>query len=208
MPRKRTKAGTSKKAAAHRRDLFVEHYIANGRNATEAAKASGYSPRTAYAAGARLLKYVEIAKAIEQRGSEALDQAKLTADEVLTSQARAVNFDPRKLCRPDGSFKLPHELDDDTALALNAVKMKPIVVGSGEKAKVIAYEIEYKACDRNAARDQAAKNHGLYDKDNRQKGDPIRELLAAIDGNPKSRLASMVVENAEPWDSHRPKAPK
>ena len=39
--------------------VFAEHYAASG-NATEAAKAAGYSEKTAYSQGARLLKNVEV----------------------------------------------------------------------------------------------------------------------------------------------------
>ena len=43
---------------------FVQAYMGN---ATEAAKIAGYSEKTAYSQGQRLLKKVEIKKAIEQR---------------------------------------------------------------------------------------------------------------------------------------------
>lgn len=59
--------------------LFVEAYLANP-NATEAAKAAGYSEKTAYSQGQRLLKNVEIAAALKERVQTAI----ITADEVLT----------------------------------------------------------------------------------------------------------------------------
>ena len=37
------KAGTSKQAAADKKKLFAEAYIANGGNASEAAKSAGYA---------------------------------------------------------------------------------------------------------------------------------------------------------------------
>ena len=43
---------------------FIEHYTGN---ATEAALAAGYSKKTAYSQGQRLLKNVEITKLIQQR---------------------------------------------------------------------------------------------------------------------------------------------
>ena len=58
--------------------LFVEAYLANP-NATEAAKQAGYSPKTAYSQGQRLLKNVVIKKALDQRVSDAI----ITADEIL-----------------------------------------------------------------------------------------------------------------------------
>jgi phage terminase small subunit len=58
--------------------LFVEAYLATN-NATEAAKKAGYSEKTAYSQGQRLLKNVEITKFLEQR----VESAIITADEIL-----------------------------------------------------------------------------------------------------------------------------
>jgi phage terminase small subunit len=52
------KSGTSKAAAATRRRLFIETYLANGHNATQAAISAGYSAKTAGSQGQRLLKDV------------------------------------------------------------------------------------------------------------------------------------------------------
>jgi phage terminase small subunit len=40
--------------------IFVTEYIKNGNNATQAAIAAGYSEKTAYSQGSRLLKSVEV----------------------------------------------------------------------------------------------------------------------------------------------------
>lgn len=48
-------AGTSRKAVALRRKLFVDAYLTNGHNATQAAIAAGFSARTANRAGTRLV---------------------------------------------------------------------------------------------------------------------------------------------------------
>ena len=58
--------------------LFVEAYLANP-NATEAARRAGYSEKTAYSQGQRLLKNVEIRRLVESR----IEEAGMTADEVL-----------------------------------------------------------------------------------------------------------------------------
>lgn len=57
---------------------FINHYL-TGFNATQAALSAGYSEKTGYSQGARLLKNVEIAEAIAQR----LSETAMTADEVL-----------------------------------------------------------------------------------------------------------------------------
>jgi phage terminase small subunit len=72
---------------SNKRRAFVEEYLRDF-NATQAALRAGYSSRTAYSQGQRLLKNVEIKAAIDER----LSELKLSADEVLiglTEQARA-----------------------------------------------------------------------------------------------------------------------
>lgn len=46
---------------------FCSAYLANGLNATQAAISAGYSEKTAYSIGQRLLKKVEIKKYIEEK---------------------------------------------------------------------------------------------------------------------------------------------
>lgn len=59
--------------------LFVEAYLADP-NATKAALAAGYSPKTAYSIGQANLKKVEIQDALGKR----VESAIITADEILT----------------------------------------------------------------------------------------------------------------------------
>lgn len=61
---------------------FCEYYIALG-NATEAAKKAGYSVKTAYSSGQRLLKHVEIKKHIEEQRIKACNERIADANEVL-----------------------------------------------------------------------------------------------------------------------------
>ena len=62
----------------NRQEAFVSFYLENP-NATEAAKRAGYSDRTAYSQGQRLLKNVEIQARVQKR----VEAVGLTADEVL-----------------------------------------------------------------------------------------------------------------------------
>lgn len=62
----------------NRQLLFVEEYLKCA-NATEAAKKAGYSKKTAYSIGQRLLKNVEVADRIRKRLTEKV----MDADEVL-----------------------------------------------------------------------------------------------------------------------------
>ncbi len=61
---------------------FCEHYVAC-LNATESAKRAGYSEKTAYSQGQRLLKHVEVKKYIEKVTQDARSRRIATIDEVL-----------------------------------------------------------------------------------------------------------------------------
>jgi len=171
----RVKPGTTKEAAETRKRMFAEAYIANGENATDAARAAGFSAHTAGSQGSRLLKDLKVQALIAERRAQLLNKLELTTEAVLRNLAQAVYFDPRKLFHQDGRAKLPHELDDDTAAAINGMEVE--VLGG----KVTG--MKFKAVEKNAARDQAMKHLGLFKADNTQRtllGDVPREKLKAI----------------------------
>lgn len=69
---------------------FCEHYVETG-NATESAKEAGYSNKTAYSIGQRLLKKVEIEKYIKELNDKISDNKIASAAEIqqfLTRQLR------------------------------------------------------------------------------------------------------------------------
>lgn len=72
-----------------KRKAFVDEYFKDW-NATQAAIRAGYSESTAYSQGARLLKNVEIAEAIQEK----INERAMSAEEVLdrlADQARGVD---------------------------------------------------------------------------------------------------------------------
>lgn len=164
-PAKHKKAGSTILDATLRRKKFAEAYLANGANASQAALTAGYSPKTAGAAGSRLLKHVEVLAIVNSRRTELSQKYELTTESVIKSLAQAVHFDPRKLYREDGSLKPIVELDDDTAAALSGFEV------SEDKAEgmVVGYTKKVKWLDKNTAREQAMKHLGLYLEDNKQK---------------------------------------
>lgn len=80
--------------------VFVSEYLVD-LNATQAAIRAGYSPRTAYSQGQRLLKNVEVQQAIQDRMNE--HRTQLIADR----QARQAFWTATML---DGDIDLKHRL--------------------------------------------------------------------------------------------------
>lgn len=66
----------------HKRKIFISEYARSG-NATEAAKKAGYSERTSYSTGQRLLKNAEIVKEISKIQNEALENAGMSIADVV-----------------------------------------------------------------------------------------------------------------------------
>ena len=166
---KRVKAGTSKASAAARRARFVEAYIVNGGNATQAAITAGFSPNGADAVGARLSGDVRIAAAIAKRRAALATKYELTTDRVLQECARIVYSDPRKLFGKDGNLIPIVDLDDDTAATIASIEMLEEFSGRGEDRELSGYTKKIKVWDKNSAIDKAMKHLGLFEKDNIQK---------------------------------------
>lgn len=94
-----------KKGLTNKQRVFIEEYLQCW-NATEAARRAGYSKRTAYSQGQRLLKNVEVSAAIETR----LSEKHMSADEALTilaEQGRAKLSDYFKLVEEWTFYPLP-----------------------------------------------------------------------------------------------------
>ena len=149
--------------------LFVEAYISNGGNATQAGVACGFSPKTAYSTGQRMLKHAEVVLKLRERQAELAKKYELTTDSVIKSLAQAVHFDPRKMFRGDGTLKHPTELDDDTASALASFEVTEEFDGAGSGRVQMGFTKKIKWLDKNTAREQAMKHLGLYQEDNKQR---------------------------------------
>lgn len=182
MSKKKTrptaKQGTSRAAAEARRRRFVEAYITNGGNATEAAVEAGYSPRSAGQQGSRLLKDVKISAAIQARREALMEKYELNSEMVTRSIVQELTFDPAKLYNEDGSLRPLHEIDEDTRMALTGVEF--VQVGSPD-APVFVKKVKW--AQRHQARDHAMRFLGMFERDNKQKNDPLSELLKGLAGN-------------------------
>lgn len=158
------KAGTSKDAARERRHAFVEAYIANGGNATEAAKTAGYSKATAGSQGSRLLKDVDVAAQIAESSKKVARKYELSTELVVKTIVQELTFDPAKLYKEDGTLKQINELDEDVRMALTSVEFEQI--GSPD-APIFVRKVKW--AQKQGAREQAMKHLGMFLEDNKQK---------------------------------------
>lgn len=185
--KKRTKAGTSKMSAEDRRLAFVEAYLSNGGNKTQAAISAGFSPLSAERQGNRLSTDVRVRSILDKRRTEIAEMNELSTDEIMRDMARALRFDPRKLYRQDGTMKPIHELDDDTAMCLTGIDVVAVAGEDGDKPLFVK-KIKWES--KAAAREQALKVFGMYQKDNAQK-------VGMLEGLPVELIKLMVARLKE-----------
>lgn len=176
QPDKKVKPGTSN--AAERKALFVEAYIANGGNATEAAKAAGYSAATARSQGSRLLTDADIKASVAARAQETAQKYELNTELVVRSIVQELTFDPAKLYGQDGRLLAITELPEDIRMALTSVEFEQL--GSPD-APVFVRKVKW--AQRHNAREQAMKHLGMFERDNSQRNplaDVPRDALKAL----------------------------
>ena len=169
----RVKAGKSDKESRH--NAFVEHYLRNGGNATQAAISAGYSRASARESGPRLLRNAVIAEKIAKVRNRALEGLKLETDKVIMEAARIAFFDPRKLMNKEGKRIPIHEMDDDTAAVVSIDEV------FDRDGNFVGFSRSFRTSEKNAALEKIFKHLGLYEKDNSQTGPAaMRELMAAL----------------------------
>src|SRR5438552_7685399 len=119
---KRVNAGTSQKSAPARKARFVEAYIENGYNATQAAITAGYSAKSARRIGTRLSTNVHIAAEIHRRTKQSLEDARMrtgiSRERTLREAARLAFYDIGKLFDENSRLKDPREWGEETAAAV------------------------------------------------------------------------------------------
>ena len=182
-PTKKHVAGNGREAAALRRQRFVDAYLANGQNATQAAITAGFSPKTACVQGQRLLRKVEVSGEIARAAEQAALASGLERERALEEIAHISFFDVRKLFRHDGSLKDPSEWDAETAAAVASFETVEKSSGYNSEGSPKARVTKVKLWDKNAALEKAMKHLGLYEKDNAQRG-PELSLQVVLVGPP------------------------
>ena len=157
------------KGLTPKQQRFVDAYLVD-LNATQAYIRAGYMARgnAAEVNAARLLRNAQVTAAIAAQRAKLSESAQVEAVRVVKELACIALSDVRKVFREDGSIKHPSELDEATAAALASIELDP---EGGFKVKF---------WDKNSAADKLMKHLGGYERDNKQKTDPLSELLKAL----------------------------
>ncbi|MGI9077039.1 MAG: terminase small subunit [Gemmatimonadaceae bacterium] len=182
---------------------FAEEYLVD-LNATKAAQRAGFSGKTAYSAGQRLLKNVEVAKRIAELMAKRSERVEVKADEVLRELLIILRSDVRQFNVNElGQLTLEEGAPDNAWRAVSSVKHRITTREGTDGESFTTREIEFRLWNKNDAIAQSMKHLGLYAADKHEvtgkDGTPLipvevlqRALLrvtAAGLGAPPSRLA-------------------
>lgn len=156
-----------------KQEKFCVEYAKHG-NAAEAYRAaypnSKATDNSTYVMASRMLDDVKVKLRIDVLRQKAEEKTNMTIERWAQEVTRLATADIRQIMHPDGRMKMPHELDPDTAAAVASFKID--VDGT----------IEYKFWPKAQPLDMMAKHKGAYERDNKQKTDPLVDLLSAIGG--------------------------
>jgi phage terminase small subunit len=147
-------------ALTPKQQRFVQEYLVD-LNATQAAIRAGYSARAANTNGPRMLVDAGIAAAIAEAQKARGERTGITADRVLTELARLAFADGRRLYRPDGTLKLPHEWDDDTAASVAGVETQE-QLGREDGDTPVVLTRKVKRWDKKGSLELLGRHLGLF----------------------------------------------
>lgn len=159
MPSRPPIAKTAKLSAKQQR--FVEEYVVD-LNATQAAIRAGYSEKTAYSQGQRLLKHVEVAAIIAEHQERLANRAEVTAERILQELARIAFVDPRAIFAEDGSVKPIPEWEEDIARALSGCEVTEEFAGRGADREQVGFTKKVKFWDKRGALELLGKHLALF----------------------------------------------
>ncbi len=164
------KAAKEAVALTARQSRFVDEYTVDF-NATQAAIRAGYSEKTARSQGQRLLTNVDIGNLIQERLQNRSQDAEVTAKEVIAQLVRMGFSDIRKLFTPGGQLKSIHDLDDDTAAAIQSIEVvtKFLPTKDGEEPE-IEYVHKVKLADKKGPLELIGKHLAMWTEKHEHSG--------------------------------------
>lgn len=167
-----------------RHQAFSDHFLLSF-NATEAAKAVGYSPKTATQIGYQLLRREDVQQYLAERRAAVSASAGVTLERVVTELARVALSDMRDAIswgtRP---VNIGNGVEIEMAYAepKDSASLSPDVSAAVAEVSQGKTGFKLKMHSKTAALDMLMKHLGGYERDNEQKADGITRLIEAAQG--------------------------
>ena len=157
------------------REKFARE-VASGKSQSDAYRAAypkslKWSDKAVWEKASVLMADVKVRSRVSSLVEIVEQEFAIETSELLRETSRIAFSDIRKIMKADGTYLPPAELDEDTARAVSSFEVD-------EKGK-----IKYRFWDKNVALEKLFKHQGLFEKDNKQKSDPLTELILSLGGN-------------------------
>src|SRR5215472_4851838 len=130
---KDSKSITKKLGVRQRRTRFAKEYLKD-KNATRAAKAAGYSEKSAHVLGCRLLKDPNVRSQIESSLEKVNAKLDISVERVIEELGRLAFFDPLEFWNEDGTAKPLHEISEDARRAIAGLEVAELFVGASSRS--------------------------------------------------------------------------
>ncbi len=156
--------------SAPRREMFPKEFLID-LNATKAAVRCGYSKKTAYSQGARLLKNVDIQKAIRAGMEKRQKKLEITADTWLRELWLIGHSDLRDYITIDEGgmivAKTFEEMPENASRALESIEENRTIKESsdGQESNIINSKIKFKTHSKLGALELIGKHLGFLKND-------------------------------------------
>ena len=133
------------------------------RHPREAAIAAGFSEKSAYATGRRLLKKPDVFKAIKRISEKSAAKCGLDADALFERVKEIIDFDPIDIVDKNGATKQLKDMDPHVRRCLVAPKVKEIHGQDENGVKVKTGEIvEWRPYDKLKCIEMAARELSIF----------------------------------------------
>ena len=179
---------------------FIDEYLID-RNGTKAYQrvCPGVSDAAAAVSASKLLRIAKVKAIIAEKCAETSEKLVLTREMCIAQYQRLAFSDPRKLFDAYGRIKPVHELDDDSAAALQGMDLDYQRNEAGEFTPVL----KIKMADRKGALDSIMKAQGWNSAEKHEVtgkgGKPIEHAVRVVLVPPKQR-ADVSVKTIESGD--------
>lgn len=159
------------------REKFAQH-LARGLDQSEAYRlafpiSKNWKPESVWSHSSRLASDSKVRARVAVLTAKTVQKMELKTEDIARETARLATVDPGNLWiveKGKRRLKWLDEMDEDTRRCIRSVE-------------VVDGVPKYTLWDKNAAAERAGKMLGMYEKDNRQRTDPLAEILKELAGN-------------------------
>lgn len=141
------------------REAFAAAVVKHLGNRTKAAVEVGFSARTAYSAGSRLMRNPGVCRMVAAKAKKIVEDLDSSPERILKELMRIAYFDKRTIYAKDGSLLPIHQWPDAAAAAVAGLETEEIAAGKKRPAATVR---KVKIADKVRALELLGKYRKLF----------------------------------------------